>query len=50
MVGDEPITMDDVIERTGLASYRVASLLLELELQGRVRQVEGKRFVQVAGG
>jgi DNA processing protein len=50
VVGDEPITMDDVIERTGLASHRVASLLLELELQGRVRQVEGKRFVQVARG
>jgi DNA processing protein len=50
VVGDEPITMDDVIERSGLASQRVASLLLELELQGRVRQVEGKRFVQVGRG
>jgi DNA processing protein len=50
VVGDEPITMDDVIERSGLASHRVASLLLELELQGRVRQVEGKRFVRVARG
>jgi DNA processing protein len=50
VVGDEPMTMDDVIERSGLASQRVAALLLELELQGRVRQVEGKRFVQVGRG
>jgi DNA processing protein len=50
VVSDEPITIDDVIERSGLASDRVASLLLELELQGRVRQVEGKRFVQVGRG
>ncbi|HEV8436769.1 MAG TPA: DNA-processing protein DprA [Methylomirabilota bacterium] len=49
-VGEEPVTMDDVIERSGLASGRVAALLVGLELQGRVRQVEGQRFVQVGRG
>ena len=46
-VGDEPMTMDDVIERSGLASGRAAALLLALELEGRVRQIEGKRFVRI---
>src|SRR6266542_708447 len=47
VVGDEPMTMDDVIERSGLASGRAAALLLALELEGRVRQIEGKRFVRM---
>jgi len=47
VVGDEPMTMDDVIERSGLASGRAAALLLALELEGCVRQIEGKRFVRI---
>jgi DNA processing protein len=47
VVGEEPVTMDEVIDRTGLASGRAAAVLLELELAGRVRQIEGKRFVQL---
>src|SRR5437867_4478060 len=47
VVGDEPMTMDDVIERSGLASGRAAAVLLALELEGRVRQIEGKRFVRI---
>jgi len=47
VVGDEPLTMDDVIEKSGLGSGRAAALLLELELAGRIVQVEGRRFVQV---
>ncbi len=46
IVGEEALTLDDVIERSGLASGRAAAVLLELELQGRVRQIEGKRFVR----
>ena len=46
-VGTEPVTIDDVIGRTGLGSGRAAAVLLELELAGRVRQIEGRRFVQI---
>ena len=49
-VGEDPITIDDVIEKSGLGSGRAAALLLELELEGRIRQIEGKRFVQVGRG
>jgi DNA processing protein len=49
-LGDEPVTIDDVIETSGIDSGRAAALLLELELAGRVRQVDGKRFVRAARG
>jgi DNA processing protein len=49
LIGHDAVTMDDVIERTGIASGRAAALLLELELAGRVRQLEGKRFVRAVG-
>ena len=48
VVGEEPMTIDEVIEKSGLASGRAAALLLNLELQGRIRQLDGKRFVQAA--
>jgi DNA processing protein len=50
VIEDEPLTMDAVSERSGLASGRTAALLLELELAGRVRRLEGERFVQVGRG
>ncbi len=49
-LGDEPMTIDDVIERSGVASGRATALLLELELTGRVRQIDGKRFVRALAG
>lgn len=48
-LGDEPITIDEVIDRSGVASGRATALLLELELSGRVRQIDGKRFVRALG-
>ena len=46
VLGDEPVTIDDVIERSGLPPGRATALLLELELAGRVRQIDGKQFVR----
>ena len=50
LLGEDPIDIDHVIERSGLAAGRVSAALLELELEGRVRQIEGKRFVRVGRG
>ena len=47
VVGDEPVTMDEIIEKSGLSAGRVSALLLGLELEGRIRRLEGERFVQV---
>ncbi len=49
-LGEDPVGIDDVIERSGVGSGRAAAVLLELELEGRVRQMDGKRFVQVRQG
>jgi len=50
LLGEEPIDIDHVIERSGLGAGRVSDALLELELEGRVRQIEGKRFVRIGRG
>ena len=39
-----PLQMDDVIHRTGLSAQRVCEVLLEMELQGLLRQLPGKRY------
>jgi len=49
-LGEEPLTIDDVIDKSGVGSARAAALLLELELLGRIRQVDGKRFVPAGRG
>jgi DNA processing protein len=49
-LGEDPVTIDDVIERSGVAAGRATALLLELELAGRVRQLDGKRFARAAAG
>ncbi len=49
-LGEEPVGIDDVIERSGVGSAKAAAVLLELELEGRVRQMDGKRFIQVRRG
>ena len=50
LLGEDPTDIDHVIERSGLAAGRVSAALLELELEGRVRQIEGKRFVRIGRG
>jgi DNA processing protein len=49
-LGEDPVTIDEVIERSGLAAGQATALLLELELAGRVRQLDGKRFARAAAG
>ena len=50
LLGEDPVDIDQVIERSGLGAGRVSAALLDLELEGRVRQIEGKRFVRVGRG
>jgi len=39
------MTVDDIIEKSGLSAGRVSALLLGLELEGRIRRLEGERFI-----
>lgn len=45
-IGDDPVSIENVIEGSGVAPGRASALLLTLELEGRVRQLAGKRFVR----
>jgi hypothetical protein len=44
---DEPQHIEDVITRCGMLPARVGATLMALELAGRVRQLEGQRWVAV---
>ena len=46
-LGFEPASIDDLVERTGLAPGSVASMILILELSGRVEQRPGALFNRV---
>jgi DNA processing protein len=50
MLGEDPIEIDHVIERSGLGAGPVSAALLDLELEGRGRQIGGERFVRVGRG
>ena len=41
---DRPLQIDEVIESSGYSSSRVSEILLELELQGYIKQLPGKKY------
>ncbi|HTX24225.1 MAG TPA: DNA-processing protein DprA [Steroidobacteraceae bacterium] len=43
----EPVSIDTIVERTGLPSGRIASMLLILELRGRVLSHPGGRYCRL---
>ena len=49
-VGHDPVTIDRLVEHTGLTPDRLSSILLSLELDGRLDALPGGRYVRVAGG
>ncbi|HKZ06484.1 MAG TPA: DNA-processing protein DprA [Methylomirabilota bacterium] len=50
LIGPEPASIEELIERSGVPASHVAVRLLDLELDGRVRQLPGKRFVRIPRG
>lgn len=45
-LGYDPLSIDNLIERTGLTVEAVSSMLLVLELQGRVTALSGGRYLR----
>lgn len=43
---EQPRHIDEVTERVGMAPSQVAGVLLNLELQGAVRRLDGQRFIR----
>ncbi len=44
---EEPVPIDDIVERSGLNSSDVLATLFNLEMKGIVRQLPGKQFCKV---
>lgn len=48
MIQEEPVQIDELITKSGFSTGQTSSLLLELELNGLIRQLPGKRFIRSA--
>lgn len=46
LLGDEPVAVDAMVERSGLPSSQVSAGLTALELRGLVRRVAGQHYVR----
>jgi DNA processing protein len=46
LLGDEPVAVDAMVERSGLPSSLVSAGLTALELRGLARRVAGQRYVR----
>lgn len=46
LLDDEPKAIDEILNETTLSAQEALSLLLQLELEGRVDQLPGKRFIR----
>ena len=44
---EEPVQVDDIVDRSGLNSSEVLATLFEMEMKGIVRQLPGKQFSKV---
>jgi len=44
---DQPVHIDDIVERSGLNSSEVLATLFDLEMKGVIRQLPGKQFSKV---
>jgi DNA processing protein len=45
-LGDEPLHIDSIVEKTGISVVKTSALLLDMELKGLVDQRPGKCFVR----
>ncbi|MFQ5328923.1 MAG: hypothetical protein ACE5D4_02915 [Thermodesulfobacteriota bacterium] len=46
MADEEPLSIDEIIQKTELPAQRIMALLLEMELKGIVTQYPGKSFAR----
>ena len=44
LIGHDPVTVDELVERSGLTTGEVSSMLLILELDGNVEKLSGGRY------
>jgi DNA processing protein len=49
-LGHEPLTLDELVQRTGRSAAELASMLLMLELDAKVENLPGNRYQQLPDG
>lgn len=47
MINNEPIHIDELTRRSGLASHKVASLLMAFEIDGLIQRTAGQMYIRV---
>jgi DNA processing protein len=45
-LGDDPLHIDELVQKSGLTPMEVSAILLHLELQGGVQQLPGMRYIR----
>ena len=48
-VGSDPVTLDQLVDYTGMPANRLAATLLVLEIDGWIETLSGSRYVRTAG-
>jgi DNA processing protein len=48
-LGYEPVTLDELVQRTGQSAAMLSSMLLMLELEARIASLPGNRYQRLAG-
>jgi predicted Rossmann fold nucleotide-binding protein DprA/Smf involved in DNA uptake len=46
LLGDEPVAIDTLVEQSRLPSGQASAELIELELRGLVRRIDGQRYIR----
>ncbi|MFA5355810.1 MAG: DNA-processing protein DprA [Candidatus Omnitrophota bacterium] len=47
LIQDEPLALDDIVERSGLDITKISGVLLNLQLRRLVKEVPGKQFIRM---
>jgi DNA processing protein len=46
-IGHDPVSIDTLVERTGLTPHSISSMLLEMELLGMIEACAGGRYIRI---
>jgi len=48
LILDEPVLLDDIVEKSGFGIPEISGILLKLQMRRLIRQIPGKQFVRTA--
>ncbi|MFH1269467.1 MAG: hypothetical protein ABIH75_00220, partial [Candidatus Omnitrophota bacterium] len=48
LIQDEPLLMDDIVEKSGMDITRISGILLTLQIRRLIREMPGKQFIRMS--